>query len=156
MKTALLKLASARPRMYRRNRVANMATRRRNRRTNSTKALMRPHQNWGFFMPAVSCYGGTYRAGLSVSFVAGSVPIPTPVRSATITRRKVCGGPLTHKGTDHMKHAHSSSNSHAAAWRARALAALRSDSSLATRLARYNAHMERARALQGANAGGEK
>lgn len=42
----------------------------------------------------------------------------------------------------------SSSKSHAAAWKARAFAALRSDSSLSVRLARYNAAMARARALE--------
>ena len=38
--------------------------------------------------------------------------------------------------------------SHAAAWKARALAALRADSSLTVRLNRYNAAMARARALE--------
>lgn len=42
------------------------------------------------------------------------------------------------------------SASHAAAWKARAMAALRADSSLSVRLARYNAAMERARALEAA------
>ncbi|MCY1299297.1 hypothetical protein D9M68_868820 [compost metagenome] len=42
----------------------------------------------------------------------------------------------------------SSSNSHAAAWKARAFAALRSNSSLSVRLARYRNAMERARALE--------
>lgn len=37
---------------------------------------------------------------------------------------------------------------HAAAWRARAFAALRADYSLAVRLKRYNAAMARARALE--------
>lgn len=37
---------------------------------------------------------------------------------------------------------------HAAAWKARAAAALRADSSLSVRLARYNAAMTRARALE--------
>lgn len=37
---------------------------------------------------------------------------------------------------------------HAAAWKARAFAALRSDSSLSVRLSRYNAAMARARALE--------
>ena len=44
------------------------------------------------------------------------------------------------------------SASHAAAWKARALAALRADSSLSVRLGRYNAAMARARALE--NKGG--
>jgi hypothetical protein len=37
---------------------------------------------------------------------------------------------------------------HAAAWKARAFAALRADSSLSVRLARYNAAMARARQLE--------
>ncbi len=46
-----------------------------------------------------------------------------------------------------MKHTRNPST-HAAAWKARALAALRSDSSLSVRLARYNAAMTKARALE--------
>ena len=40
------------------------------------------------------------------------------------------------------------SASHAAAWKARALAALRADCSLSVRLARYNAAMAKARTLE--------
>ncbi|MBH3339396.1 hypothetical protein I5L51_09790 [Pseudomonas mendocina] len=49
-----------------------------------------------------------------------------------------------------MQHAlnPSAAQQHAAAWRARAIAALHSDSSLSVRLARYNAAMARARALE--------
>ena len=39
-------------------------------------------------------------------------------------------------------------STHASAWKARALSALRSNSSLSVRLARYNAAMARARALE--------
>ncbi|SFU07913.1 hypothetical protein [Pseudomonas marincola] len=49
-----------------------------------------------------------------------------------------------------MKHALNPSASHAQAWKARAMAALRADSSLSTRLARYNAAMARARQLEAA------
>ena len=41
-----------------------------------------------------------------------------------------------------------SSKSHAAAWKARAFAALRADSSLSVRLRRYNEAMTRARSLE--------
>lgn len=41
-----------------------------------------------------------------------------------------------------------SSKSHAAAWRARAFAALRANSSLSVRLRRYNEAMARARQLE--------
>jgi hypothetical protein len=57
-------------------------------------------------------------------------------------------GSSTAKGAPPMKHALNPSASHAAAWKARALAALRADSSLSVRLARYNAAMARARALE--------
>jgi hypothetical protein len=40
------------------------------------------------------------------------------------------------------------SKSHASAWKARAFAALRADSSLSVRLRRYNEAMARARALE--------
>lgn len=49
-----------------------------------------------------------------------------------------------------MKHALNPSKLRAAAHRAMALAALHANSSLATRLARYNAHMVKARALEAA------
>ena len=39
-------------------------------------------------------------------------------------------------------------STHAAAWKARAFAALRADSSLSVRLARYNAAMNRAREIE--------
>lgn len=46
-----------------------------------------------------------------------------------------------------MKHTRNPST-HAAAWKARALAALRADSSLSVRLARYSEAMAKARALE--------
>jgi hypothetical protein len=46
------------------------------------------------------------------------------------------------------------SKSHASAWKARAFAALRADSSLSVRLRRYNEAMARARSLE--NVGGVK
>jgi hypothetical protein len=49
-----------------------------------------------------------------------------------------------------MQHALNPSKIRAAAHRAMALAALHANSSLATRLARYNAHMVKARALEAA------
>ncbi|MFN9528577.1 MAG: hypothetical protein ACK561_17905 [Pseudomonadaceae bacterium] len=47
-----------------------------------------------------------------------------------------------------MKPIRNLSASHADAWKARALSALRSNSSLSVRLARYNAAMAKARALK--------
>jgi hypothetical protein len=53
-----------------------------------------------------------------------------------------------------MKHSHalnpSAIQQHAAAFKARAFAALHADSSLSVRLARYNAAMAKARALEAA------
>lgn len=43
-------------------------------------------------------------------------------------------------------------SSHAAAWKARALAALRSDSSLSVRLRRYNEAMNKARIIEAGGA----
>jgi len=73
--------------------------------------------------------------------------IPTPHTAATQSRRKDGGGSIK-VGATPMKHALNPSASHAAAWKARALAALRADSSLSVRLARYNSAMARARALE--------
>lgn len=49
-----------------------------------------------------------------------------------------------------MKHALNPSKIRATAHRAMALAALHANSSLATRLSRYNAHMSKARVLEAA------
>jgi hypothetical protein len=70
---------------------------------------------------------------------AGSQPL---IRNSAMTQRRI----LTLNP----------SRARAAFHRACALAALRADSSLATRLARYNAHMERVRALDSASVGGAK
>ena len=47
-----------------------------------------------------------------------------------------------------MHNTRNPSASHAAAWKARAFAALRADSSLSVRLARYNEAMSKARSLE--------
>ena len=47
-----------------------------------------------------------------------------------------------------MKHIRNLSASHADAWKARAIAALRGNSSLSVRLRRYNEAMARARSLE--------
>jgi hypothetical protein len=51
-------------------------------------------------------------------------------------------------GAPPMQTTRNPSASHAAAWKARALAALRADCSLSVRLARYNAAMAKARTLE--------
>ena len=73
--------------------------------------------------------------------------IPTPCTAATQSRRKDGGGSSLKVGAHHM-HALNPSKIRAAAHRAMALAALHANSSLATRLSRYNAHMSKARALE--------
>ena len=73
--------------------------------------------------------------------------IPTPHMAATQSRRKDGGSSQNDMGAPHM-HALNPSKIRAAAHRAMALAALHANSSLATRLARYNSHMAKARALE--------
>ena len=73
--------------------------------------------------------------------------IPTPHMAATQSRRKDRGSSQFDMGAPHM-HALNPSKNRAAAHRAMALAALHANSSLATRLARYNVHMAKARALE--------
>jgi hypothetical protein len=73
--------------------------------------------------------------------------IPTPHTAATQSRRKDGGGSSQKVGATPMP-ALNPSKIRAAAHRAMALAALHANSSLATRLTRYNAHMAKARALE--------
>ncbi|NNB56171.1 ash family protein [Pseudomonas fragi] len=75
--------------------------------------------------------------------------IPTPHMAATQSRRKDRGSSQNDMGAPHM-HALNPFKNRAAAHRAMALAALHANSSLATRLARYNAHMSKARSLESA------
>lgn len=75
--------------------------------------------------------------------------IPTPHMAATQSRRKDRGSSQNDMGAPHM-HALNPFKNRAAAHRAMALAALYANSSLATRLARYNAHMSKARSLESA------
>ena len=102
-----------------------------------------------FFVPAFSRYGGLRRstlgcAGLLVRRSAN------PVQSATLICLAADGGGPSVQGSPRMKHALNPFKNRAAAHRAMALAALHADSSLATRLARYNSHMSKARALESA------
>lgn len=73
--------------------------------------------------------------------------IPTPHIAATQSRRKDRGSSQVDMGAPHM-HALNPSKIRAAAHRAMARAALHANSSLRSRLARYNSHMEKARALE--------
>lgn len=111
-----------------------------------------------FFVPAMSCYGG--RAWETLGSAGFLLPRFANLRTAaTLNRLATVRGssnPVT--GAPPMKHTHAlnPSISHAAAWKARAFAALRGNSSLSVRLARYNEAMQRARALETMNVGGVK
>jgi hypothetical protein len=102
-----------------------------------------------FFVPAIRLNGGcawdTFGyAGFLLPRFANLRTAATQYRLATIS------GGSSAKGALPMKHARkpSTPNSHADACKAMALAALRADSSLSVRLARYNHHMAKARALE--------
>ncbi len=120
--------------------------------SNTTRRTSAHHPKAGaFFVPGASSYGGcawdTFGyAGFRVSRFANLRTAATHNRLATIR-----GSSKTH-GAVPMNHtpAINPSASHAAAWKARAMAALRADSSLSVRLARYNAAMARARQIEAA------
>lgn len=116
-------------------------------------AHMRPKTIAGaFFVPAMPLYGGraweTFgSAGFQVSRFANLRTAATHNRLATVR-----GSSKNKLGAPPMKHPHalnpSALQQHAAALKARAFAALRADSSLSVRLARYNAAMAKARELE--------
>ena len=101
-----------------------------------------------FFVPAMLCYGGcaweTFgSAGFLLSRFANLRTAASNNRLATIR------GSSSTIGAPPMKHALSPSKARAAAYKAMAFAALHANSSLSVRLARYNAHMTKARSLLG-------
>lgn len=104
-----------------------------------------------FFVLAMPCYGGRARetersAGFLESRFANLRTAATHNRLATVR------GSSPTLGAPPMKRSHALNPSprciRAAAHKAMALAALHANSSLSTRLARYNHHMQRARALE--------
>lgn len=101
-----------------------------------------------FFAPVIPCYGGC--AWDTFGCAGFLCPRSANPRTAvTLPRLAASGDGSIDRGASPMRlPSPSSSKSHAAAWRARALSALRSNSSLSVRLARYNVAMERARALE--------
>lgn len=118
-------------------------------RSNTTRRTSAPMTIAGaFFVPAMLRHGGcawdTFGcAGFRVSRSANprtAVTIPSLAAGGD-------GSDNTH-GTPPMHTVRNLSASHADAWKARALSALRSNSSLSVRLARYNAAMAKARALE--------
>jgi len=126
---------------------------------NSATGFGDPSRHWrtsahipaagAFFVPAVLSYGGcawdTFGyAGFLCPRFANLRTAATHYRLATIR------GSSSDKGASTMQHARTPTtpSSHADAYRAMALAALRADSSLSVRLARYNSHMAKARTLE--------
>lgn len=103
-----------------------------------------------FFVSALSLYGGCARGAFErAGFLESRL---TNLRTAaTHSFGHERGGSST-LGAVPMKHSHalnpSAIQQHAAALKARAFAALRADSSLSVRLARYNEAMAKARALE--------
>ena len=101
-----------------------------------------------FFVPAFSCYGGLRRSTLGCA----GFRLPrsaNPVQLATL----LClaadwSGSNEVNGATPMKHALIPSAIRAFAHRRMALSALRANSSLSVRLARYNAHMAIVRTLE--------
>lgn len=99
-----------------------------------------------FFVPAVPCYGGCARETLgSAGFLDSR--FANLRTAATLNRLATISGSSSNQGARPM-HALNPSKLCAYAQRRLALAALRADSSLATRLKRYNAAMAKARALE--------
>lgn len=101
-----------------------------------------------FFVPAVTCYGGlrgdTFGcAGFLTSRSAN------PAQPATLIRLAANGGSSSTLGATPMPTL-SPSAIRAFAHRRMALSALRANSSLSVRLARYNSHMTIARSLESA------
>lgn len=144
----MIKLASAYPRMYllpvAANSAAGFGDPIRHRRTGA------PFPTVGaFFVPAVPSYGGCARD--TFGYAGFLCPRFANLRTAaTLNRLATIRGSSSDKGATPMRTTLSinPSKSHAAAWKARAFAALRANSSLAVRLRRYNEAMARARALE--------
>ncbi|WP_156326255.1 hypothetical protein [Pseudomonas sp. NBRC 111117] len=100
-----------------------------------------------FFVPAVTCYGGcAWEAFVPAGFL---LPRFTNLRTAATHSLGNERGSSSAEGASPMKHALTPSKIRAYAHRRLALAALRANSSLSVRLARYNHHTEIARTLEG-------
>jgi len=101
-----------------------------------------------FFVPAFSCYGGLRRS----TFGCAGFRLPrsaNPVQLATLPCLAADrSGSSEVNGATPMKHALIPSKIRAFAHRRIALSALRANSSLSVRLARYNAHMAIVRTLE--------
>lgn len=99
-----------------------------------------------FFVPAVTCYGGcAWEAFVPAGFL---LPRFTNLRTAATHSLGNERGSSSAEGATPMKHAIIPSVIRAFAHRRMALSALRANSSLSVRLARYNSHMAIARSLE--------
>jgi hypothetical protein len=100
-----------------------------------------------FFVPAFSCYGGLRRS----TFGCAGFRLPrsaNPVQFATPFCLAAERGGSKVNGASPLKHVLSPSKIRAFAHRRMALSALRANSSLSVRLARFNAHMAIVRTLE--------
>ena len=143
----MIALAQHQPWRYRSRQVAAKSATQGVRTLPENLAHMRPKTSAGAFFicaPAMSLYGGPCRAGFGLAGFQVSRFL-TPARSATLTREKVGGSSSIKLGAPPMQQLR---NLRAAAHRRMAIAALRADSSLSTRLARYQHHITKARALE--------
>ena len=99
-----------------------------------------------FFVPAVTCYGGcAWEAFVPAGFL---LPRFTNLRTAATHSLGNERGSSSAEGATPMKHTIIPSAIRAFAHRRMALSALRANSSLSVRLARYNSHMAIARSLE--------
>jgi hypothetical protein len=113
----------------------------------SSLAHRRPHPKAGaFFVPEVSCYGGcAWETFGSAGFQVPGSPTCAQLPPIIVWRRSVA---VPSKLGAPPMHALIPSKIRALAHRRMALSALRADSSLSVRLARYNAHMAIVRTLE--------
>lgn len=105
-----------------------------------------------FFMPATSFFGGCAWGALErAGFLSSRLTNPRTAAAHSFGHER---GSSSTKGATHMKHAliPPATSSKAAAHRAMAMAALRANSSISVRLARYNAHMAIVRSLESGGA----
>ena len=99
-----------------------------------------------FFASVASSYGGcAWEAERSAGCLLSR--FANPRTAATLNRLATIRGSSKTVGAPPMQTTRNPST-HAAAWKARAFAALRADSSLSVRLRRYNEAMARARSLE--------
>ena len=117
--------------------------------TNSRRPSVHVPKTDVFFVSGFSLYGGCVRDAFGRAGFLESRSI-NPRTAATQSCFAAGRGGSSTLGAVPMNHpaAVNPSASHAAAWKARAIAALHADSSLSVRLARYNAAMAKARALE--------